>query len=75
MKVDMKWINPKDKLPEKDKDTLCIMRNVHGETYPTIRWRSPYDDSVVDSNGFVIYPTEIEVIAWMDIPDYISLTQ
>lgn len=71
----MKWISPKDKLPEKEKDVLCIIRNVHNETHPIIRWRSMYDDAVVDSNGFVIYPTEIEVIAWMDIPDYSSLSQ
>lgn len=65
------WIKVNESLPEKGKDVLCMMRTDEGKTMPVIRWRSEYDDTVVDSNGFTIYkPTEVEVVAWMEIPKY-----
>lgn len=67
----MNWIKVTESLPEKGKDVLCMMRTDEGETMPVIRWRSEYDDTVVDSNGFTIYkPTEVEVVVWMEIPKY-----
>ena len=67
----MNWIKVNESLPEKGKDVLCMMRTDEGKTMPVIRWRSEYDDTVVDSNGFTIYkPTEVEVVAWMEIPKY-----
>lgn len=67
----MNWIKVTEFLPEKGNDVLCMMRTADGKTIPVIRWRSEYDDTVVDSNGFIIYnPVEVEVIAWMEIPKY-----
>lgn len=67
----MNWIKVNESLPEKGKDVLCMMRTDEGKIMPVIRWRSEYDDTVVDSNGFTIYkPTEVEVVAWMEIPKY-----
>lgn len=67
----MNWIKVNESLPKKGKDVLCMMRTDEGKIMPVIRWRSEYDDTVVDSNGFTIYkPTEVEVVAWMEIPKY-----
>ena len=67
----MDWIKVTESLPEKGKDVLCMMRTDEGKIMPVIRWRSEYNDTVVDSNGFTIYkPTEVEVVAWMEIPKY-----
>lgn len=66
------WIKVNESLPEKGKDVLCMMRTFEDTTIPVIRWRSEYDNTVVDSNGFTIYePIEVEVVAWMNIPKYV----
>lgn len=66
----MKWINVEKRLPEKDKDVLCIVKSSDGTINPEIRWRTIYKDVVVDDNGFYIYPSEERVLAWMPIPEY-----
>jgi hypothetical protein len=39
-----------------------------------IRWRSIYEDTTVDENGFAIYPpVESKVLAWLPIPIYYKL--
>lgn len=66
-----KWIDVKDRLPEKDTDVLAVIKDSDNLLHTEIRWRSIYDDVLVDENGFAIYaPIEKEVIAWLPIPNY-----
>lgn len=65
-----KWIDVKDKLPERGCDVLVVLKGKDGSTYAGLRWRSEYNDVVVDKNGFTIYPSEKEVLAWLPIPKY-----
>lgn len=66
-----KWIDVKDRLPEKDTQVLAVIRDSDNLVHTEIRWRSIYDDVLVDENGFSIYaPIEKEVIAWLPIPNY-----
>lgn len=65
-----KWIDVKDRLPEKDEDVLVAMQDPDDTVHVEIRWRSIYDDVVVDENGFTIYPSEEKVLAWMPLPKY-----
>lgn len=65
-----KWIDVKDRLPEKDENVLVVMQDTDKAVHIEIRWRSIYDDVIVDENGFAIYPpVESKVIAWMPIPN------
>lgn len=68
-----KWIDVNDKLPERGCDVLVVMKSIDGSTYAGLRWRSIYKDAVVDENGFVIYPSEKEVLAWLPIPSYYNI--
>lgn len=68
-----KWIDVKDRLPERGEDVLVVMQDVDGLTHTEIRWRSIHKDSIVDKNGFAIYPSEEEVLAWLPIPNYYKL--
>lgn len=70
-----KWIDVNDKLPERGCDVLVVMKSIDGSTYAGLRWRSIYKDAVVDENGFVIYPSEKEVLAWLPIPSYYKIKQ
>lgn len=66
-----KWIDVKDRLPNKDENVLVVMQDTDEEIHVEIRWRSIYGDVIVDENGFAIYPpVESRVIAWMPIPNY-----
>lgn len=66
-----KWIDVKDRLPEKDTQVLAVIRDSDNLVHTEIRWRSIYDDVLVDENGFSIFaPIEKEVIAWLPIPNY-----
>lgn len=66
-----KWIDVKDRLPEKDTQVLAVIKDSDNLVHTEIRWRSIYDDVLVDENGFAIYaPIEKEVIAWLPIPNY-----
>lgn len=66
-----KWIDVKDRLPEKDTHVLAVIKDSDNLVHTEIRWRSIYDDVLVDENGFAIYaPIEKEVIAWLPIPNY-----
>lgn len=65
-----RWIDVKDRLPEKDEDVLVAMQDPDDTVHVEIRWRSIYDDVVVDENGFAIYPSEEKVLAWMPLPKY-----
>lgn len=67
-----KWIDVNDRLPERGEDVLVVMQDADGFTHTEIRWRSIHKDSVVDKNGFVTYPSEEEVIAWLPIPKYVK---
>lgn len=68
------WIKVEDRLSEKDVDMYCIIEYDDGELWANVRWRSIYDDALVDENGFVIYPPiEKRVVAWMPIPYYPNL--
>lgn len=67
------WIDVKYKLPERGEDVLVVMKDVDGFTHTEIRWRSIHKDSVVDKNGFAIYPSEEEVLAWLPIPNYTKM--
>lgn len=66
------WIDVNDRLPERGDDVLVVMQDVDGFTHTEIRWRSVHKDSVVDKNGFVTYPLEEEVLAWLPIPKYVK---
>lgn len=66
-----KWIDVKDRLPEKDTHVLAVIKDSDNLVHTEIRWRSIYDDVLVDDNGFSIFaPIEKEVIAWLPIPNY-----
>jgi hypothetical protein len=66
-----KWIDVKDRLPEKDTQVLAVIKDSDNLVHTEIRWRSIYDDVLVDDNGFSIFaPIEKEVIAWLPIPNY-----
>lgn len=67
-----KWIDVKDRLPEKDTPVLAVIKDSDNLVHTEIRWRSIYDDDVlVDENGFYIFaPIEKEVIAWLPIPKF-----
>lgn len=65
-----KWIGVNDRLPERGEDVLVAMQNSDDSVLIEIRWRSIYDDVVVDENGFSIYPSEEKVLAWLPIPTY-----
>lgn len=65
-----KWIDVNDRLPERGEDVLVVMQDVDGFTHTELRWRSVHKDSVVDENGFAIYPQEERVLAWLPIPNY-----
>lgn len=67
-----RWIDVNDRLPERGEDVLVIMKDADGFNHAEIRWRSVHKDSVVDKNGFVTYPSEEEVIAWLPIPKYVK---
>lgn len=69
-----KWIDVKDKLPERGCDVLVVIKGNDNSTYAGLRWRSEYNDVVVDENGFAIYPSEKEVLAWLPIPDIFKIT-
>lgn len=64
------WIDVNEMLPEKGEDVLVAMQNSDDSVLIEIRWRSIYDDVVVDENGFSIYPSEEKVLAWLPIPTY-----
>jgi hypothetical protein len=66
-----KWIDVNDRLPNKDENVLVVMQDTDKTEHVEIRWRSIYDDVIVDENGFAIYPpVESKVIAWLPIPNY-----
>lgn len=67
----MKWIDVKERLPEKGEDVLCMVESYDGTKNAEIRWRTIYDNVVVDDSGFAIYPSEVRVLAWMPIPEYV----
>jgi hypothetical protein len=69
-----KWIDVKNRLPERGCDVLVVIKGKDNSTYAGLRWRSEYNDVVVDENGFAIYPSEKEVIAWLPIPDIFKIT-
>lgn len=65
------WIDVNDKLPEKGADVLVAIQDIDNHFHTEIRWRSVYDDVIVDDNGFAIYPpVEERVLAWLPIPVY-----
>ena len=64
------WVDVKDSLPETDVSVLCMMEYEGGDIFPVIRWISGYDDVITDENGFALYPAEVRVVAWMEIPEY-----
>ena len=71
-----KWIDVKDRLPEKDTHVLAVIKDSDNFVHIEVRWRSIYDDVLVDENGFVIYvPIEKEVIAWLPIPSYYNINK
>jgi hypothetical protein len=58
-----KWIDVKDRLPEKDTHVLAVIKDSDNLVHTEIRWRSIYDDVLVDDNGFSIFaPIEKEVM-------------
>jgi hypothetical protein len=66
-----KWIDVNYRLPNKDENVLVVMQDTDKTEHVEIRWRSIYDDVIVDENGFAIYPpVESKVIAWLPIPNY-----
>lgn len=66
-----KWIDVKDRLPDKDKQVLVAIQDTENDVNVGIRWRSIFDDTIVDENGFAIYPPyELKVVAWLPIPNY-----
>lgn len=69
-----KWIDVKDRLPSKDEHVLVVMQDTDKAVHVEIRWRSIYEDTIVDENGFAIYtPVESKVLAWLPIPNYYKL--
>jgi hypothetical protein len=61
----------KDRLPEKDTNVLVVIKDSDNLVHTEIRWRSIYDDVLVDENGFAIFPpVESRVLAWLPIPNY-----
>jgi hypothetical protein len=71
-----KWIDVKDRLPEKNEHVLCVMEYVDGTIDAVIRWRTTWQDVECDSNGFAIYkPLDKEVLAWLPIPSYYKIKQ
>lgn len=67
------WIDVNDRLPERGEDVLVVMQDVDGFTHTEIRWRSIHKDSVVDENGFAIYPPVEEIVlVWLPIPKYVK---
>ena len=69
-----KWIDVKDRLPNKDEHVLVVMQDTDKVVHVEIRWRSIYEDTIVDENGFAIYPpVESKVLAWLPIPNYYKL--
>lgn len=65
------WIDVNDRLPNKDENVLVVMQDTDKTVHVEIRWRSIYDDVLVDENGFAIYPpVEQRVLAWLPIPNY-----
>jgi hypothetical protein len=69
-----KWIDVKDRLPNKDEHVLVVMQDTNKAIHVEIRWRSIYKDTIVDENGFAIYPpVESKVLAWLPIPNYYKL--
>jgi hypothetical protein len=66
-----KWIDVNDRLPNKDENVLVVMQDTDKAVHIEIRWRSIYDDVIVDENKFAIYPpVESKVLAWLPIPNY-----
>lgn len=66
-----KWIDVNDKLPNKDEHVLVVMQDKDKAVHVEIRWRSIFEDTIVDNNGFAIYPpVEKQVLAWLPIPKY-----
>lgn len=66
-----KWIDVKDGLPDKDKQVLVAIQDTENDVNVGIRWRSIFNDVIVDENGFAIYPPyELKVLAWLPIPEY-----
>lgn len=64
-----KWIDVKNRLPNKDEHVLVVMQDTDKAVHVEIRWRSIYEDTIVDENGFAIYPpVEQRVLAWLPIP-------
>lgn len=69
-----KWIDVKDRLPNKDEHVLVVMQDTDKAVHVEIRWRSIYEDTIVDENGFAIYPpVESKVLTWLPIPNYYKL--
>lgn len=69
-----KWIDVKNRLPERGEDVLVVMQDTDKAVHVEIRWRSIYEDTIVDDNGFAIYPpVESKVLAWLPIPNYYKL--
>lgn len=69
-----KWIDVKDRLPEKNEHVLCVMEYVDGTIDAVIRWRTTWQDVECDSNGFAIYkPLDKVVLAWLPIPSYYNI--
>lgn len=65
------WIDVNDRLPNKGEDVLVVMQDTDKEVHVEIRWRSSFEDTIVDNNGFAIYPpVEKQVLAWLPIPKY-----
>ena len=64
------WVDVKEYLPETDVNVLCMMEYEGGDIFPVIRWISGYDDVITDESGFALYPAEVRVVAWMEIPEY-----
>ena len=65
------WISVKDRLPNKDEQVLVAVEDIDNDVNIGIRWRSIFNDVIVDENGFAIYPPyEVKVLAWLPIPEY-----
>lgn len=64
------WISVKDKLPNEDENVLVSIQDSDKQLHTEIRWRASYDYVLCDENGFIIYPPEKRVLAWMPLPEY-----